>query len=100
LILSISDPEALDELLGVDTRGMGDCKQNDMSPSNLRAKVWFLVSPEDLSKFPYVPMPYAFPLPITDEHLLAAVSYIHISIQKPGDLVSFRSKWYRTEPYI
>ena len=112
---SITDPETLDELLGVDIRGFGDYKQNNLFASNFEkptlaasmhcapidsvsiqligTKIWFFVSPEDLAKVPNVPMPTAFPLPITDDELLAAVSNIHVVTQKPGDLVSFGPNW-------
>lgn len=112
---SITDPEVLDDLLGVDIKSMGDYKQNNLFASNFKeetiaaalhcapidsvsiqligTKTWYFVSPQDLAKVQSVPMPTAFNLPMTDDELLSAIDYIHVAVQKPGDLVYFGPNW-------
>ena len=112
---SITDPEVLEELLNIDITTIGNYKQNNLFASNFKketiaaalhcapidsvsiqligTKTWYFVSPQDLNKVQSVPMPTAFNLPMTDDELLSALDYIHIVVQKPGDLIYFGPNW-------
>jgi len=112
---SITDPETLEELLGIDIAEMGEYRQNNLFASNFPAesiaatlhcapidsvsiqligtKTWYFVSPEDLAKLWAVPMPTSFNLPMTDDELLNAIPTLHVAIQRPGDAVYFGPNW-------
>lgn len=112
---SITDPETLDELLGVDIKTIGEYRQNNLFASNFAAetiaatlhcapidsvsiqllgtKTWYFVSPEDLANIWNVPMPTSFNLPMTDDELLASIPTLHVAIQRPGDAVYFGPNW-------
>jgi len=112
---SITDPETLDDLLNCDIKSAGDYKQNNLFASNFKeetiaaaihcapidsvsiqligTKTWYFVSPDDLAKVQNIPMPTAFNLPMTDDELLSSFDYIHVAVQKPGDLVYFGPNW-------
>jgi len=112
---SITDPETLEELLGIDIGAMGEYRQNNLFASNFPAesiastlhcapidsvsiqllgtKTWYFVSPEDLANIWSIPMPTAFNLPMTDDELLNAIPTLHVAIQRPGDAVYFGPNW-------
>lgn len=112
---TITDPEALDELLGFPILEVGDYKQNSLFASNfpediisatfhcapidsislqlIGTKTWFFVSPEELARVQSTPMPTFFPFPMTDEELFAKFDHVHVTVQRPGDAIYFGPNW-------
>jgi len=112
---AITDANTLDDLLGIDILSLGDYRQNNLFASNFKqeimsagmhcapidsltfqligTKTWYFVSPENLAEIQNIPMPTAFPLPLTDDELLQKIKSIYVVKQGPGDVVYFGPHW-------
>ena len=112
---AITDSATLDQLLGLDIQSLGDYRQNNLFASNFKeeimsagmhcapidsltfqligTKTWYFASPENLAEIKNIPMPTAFPLPLTDDELLEKLKTIYIVKQEPGDVVYFGPHW-------
>ncbi len=112
---AITDADTLLRMTNIDWSKIGTYKQNNLFTSNfpheiltapfhcapidsismqlLGSKTWFFVSPEDLDRFPNVPLPTSFNLPMTDEELLSKIKNIYVVKAEPGDLIYFGPNW-------
>lgn len=112
---AITDADTLLKMTNIDWSKIGSYKQNNLFTSNfpheiltapfhcapidsismqlLGSKTWLFVSPEDLNRFPNVPLPTSFNLPMTDEELLSKIKNIYVVKAEPGDLIYFGPNW-------
>jgi hypothetical protein len=112
---TITDPEIIKDITGVDFTTLGDYKQNNLFASNfdretftatmhcapidsfslqlVGTKTWFFVSPDDLANIPSIPLPTSFNLPMTDDQLLSRIKNVIVVKQEPGDALYFGPHW-------